>query len=99
MDTESSFLGVVFRGQSLQTRNTGVFTHAGACGGVRRVPLSEKAHGSGAGAGGQRPLGSLSASRGRCGGHRKQPAPSQVSELRFRPPREVGRVSKQRSAL
>lgn len=99
MNTERSFLGVVFRGQSLETRITGVLTHAGAGGGVRRVPLTGKAHGSCTGAGGQRPLGSPSASRGRCGGRRKQPAPSQVSELRFRPLQEVGRVSKQGSAL
>lgn len=46
VDTESSFLGVVFRGQSLQTRNTGVLTHAGASDVVRRVPLTGKAHGS-----------------------------------------------------
>lgn len=89
-DAESSFLGVVFSGQSLQTEAQRS-ARTLAPGARESVPPREGPAGPGAGAGREAAAGQPLASRGRCGGRHEPAAPSPGTELRFGPPPWGGR--------
>lgn len=89
-DAESSCLGVVFGGRSLQTEAQRSARRL-APGARESVPPQEGPAGPGAGAGREAAAGQPLASRGRCGWRHEPAAPSPGTELRFGPPPGGGR--------